>query len=423
MHLRNAALLLCGALPLAAQSLQERTRQALDNVLTGKYEAFYSLFNDEMKQAISLDTYSQQADGLLGSLGKPLRFDAPETRAVQGYTVVTIAIHWPAIALKFMVSWDQEGKIGGTWFRPAGPPPYERPAYSHPDSFTSREITVGDDQWKLPGTLTVPKGKGPFPAIVLVHGSGPNDRDESAGGVRVFRDLAEGLSSRGIAVLRYDKRTKVHPGQWTADPSLTMTDETVVDAVRALALARKQPEIDPARVFVLGHSQGGYMAPRIMKADARLAGAVVAAGNARPLEQVILDQNEYAAQLKGTLTDSERAQLEALRRDPSLALAVFPERYRADLQDYRPVALAMGSDIPMLILQGERDFQVTMKDFAQWKTGLEGRQNVTLRAYPGLNHLLVSGEGKSTPEEYENPAHVAPEVIADIAAWVAKPRK
>jgi len=406
------------ALPALAQSPEERTRQALDQILAGKYDAFYALFNSEMKAAISLETYSQQAGQIIASLGKPTRIDPSQTRSVQGYLVVTITVHWPAAALNFIVSWDKDGKIGGTFFRPAPPPTYDPPFYSHPYTFTSRDITIGDDKWKLSGTLTVPKGKGPFPAVVLVHGSGPQDRDESIGGVRVFRDLAEGLSSRAIVVLRYDKRTKVHPDQWTANPNLTMTDETVTDAVRALALARTEPEVDPKRVFVLGHSQGGYMAPRIMQADPKLAGAIIMAGNARPLEEIILDQNEYAAQLKGTLSDSERAQLEALRRNPRLALLSFPSKYVEDLKDYRPVALAKSTNVPMLIMQGERDFQVTTKDFELWKSGLESHVNVTLRSYPKLNHLFVVGEGKSTLEEYEKPAHVAPEVIGDVAAWI-----
>lgn len=408
------------ALPALAQSPEERTRQALDNVLAGKYDAFYALFNAEMKAAISLETYSQQAGMIIASLGQPEDIDPPQTRTVDGYTVVTITVHWPAAALNFIVSWDKDGKIGGTFFRPAPPPSYDPASYSHPDAFTARDVTIGDDEWKLPGVLTIPKGKGPFPAVVLVHGSGPNDRDESVGGVRVFRDLAEGLSSRGIAVLRYDKRTKVHPDKWTADPNLTMTDETVVDALRALAVARAQPEVDPKRVFVLGHSQGGYMAPRIMQADSKLAGAILMAGSARPLEDVILDQNEYAAQLKGTLTEAERAQLEALRRNPRLALSALPSKYVEDLKDYHPVDVAKSLKIPMLILQGERDFQVTMKDFAMWKSGLGDRKDVTLKSYPKLNHLFVAGEGRSTLEEYGKSGHVDAEVIDDIVSWIGK---
>lgn len=132
--------------------------------------------------------------------------------------------------------------------------------------------------------------------------------------------------------------------------------------------------------------------------------------------------NEYAAQLKGTLTDSERAQLGALRLNPAMALAGFNEKYLADLKGYDPVLLAKTMNTPMLILQGERDFHDTLKNFALWKTGLAGRSTVVLKSYPKLNHLFAAGEGKSTPEEYDSPAHVAPDVIDDVARWLSRAR-
>lgn len=404
---------------MAADSPADRTEQALNMVLAGHYDSFYALFSAQMRAAISLEAYAQQSAQIFGSLGKPTQIDPPQVRSIAGYTVVVIPLHWPAVSLNFQVSWASDGKVAGTFLRPTAPPPYQEPAYSHPEMFTAREVTIGSDRWKLPGTLLVPKGKGPFAGVVLVHGSGPNDRDESVGGVRVFRDLAEGLASRGVAVLRYDKRTKVYPAECQADPNFTMTEETVVDAVRALALLRTEPLIDPHRVFVLGHSQGAYMAPRIMQADPKLAGAILLAGNVRPLEELILEQTEYLAKLKG-VTEAERAQLEALRHNPSAALAGLPEKYRDDLKNYNPVTLAKSIDVPMLILQGERDYQVTMKDFDLWKTGLAGRKNVTLLSLPGLNHLFVAGEGPSSPEEYEKPAHVAAEVIDQIAVWIGR---
>ena len=414
MRVLNLVAVLCIAvLSLHAQSPEERTRQALDMVLAGHYDSFYALFSTSMKAAISLETYSEQAGQLLASLGRPTRVDSPRVSRAGAYTVVVIPLHWPAVSLYFQVSWDKDGLVAGTWFRPAEPPPYQTPAYSHPDAFTARAITIGNDQWKLPGTLLVPKGKGPFPGVVLVHGSGPNDRDESVGGVRVFRDLAEGLASRGIAVLRYDKRTKVYAAECKDDPNFTMTEETVVDAVRALALLRTEAEIDPRPVFVLGHSQGAYMAPRIMQADPKLTGAILLAGNARPLEDLIVDQTEYLAKLKGV-------RLEPSERNPDLALAGLPRKYRDDLKNYNPVALAKTLNTPMLILQGERDYQVTLKDFNLWKNGLAGRDNVTLRTFPALNHLFVAGEGPSSPEEYQKPAHVAAEVVDQIAVWIGQ---
>jgi len=413
------------AVPIAAaQSPEERTRQALETVLAGKCEVFYAQWSPEMKKAMTLQTYAAQVSQIVAALGQPQSQEPPQARHVGDAVAVTIPVHWPAATLNFIVSWNAAGQIQGTWFRQPEPKPapYETPSYSHPDSFSEREISLGADPWKLPGTLTVPNGKGPWPGVVLVHGSGPNDRDESVGGVRVFRDLAEGLATRGIAVLRYDKRTKIYP-QSAADPAFTMTRETADDAVLAAALLRKQDGIDARHVFVLGHSQGGYMMPRIMQADPTLAGVIVMAGSVRPLPELIVEQSEYLASLIDELTPAEQAQLASIRRDPWVIAPGVTEKYKADLKGYDPTALAASSAIPMLILQGERDYQVRMKDFDLWKTGLAHKHNVTLRSYPKLNHLFVAGEGKSTPDEYAKPGHVSPEAIGDIADWIRSETK
>jgi hypothetical protein len=245
----------------------------------------------------------------------------------------------------------------------------------------------------------VPAGAGPFPAVVLVHGSGPNDRDESVGGAKVFRDLAEGLSSRGIAVLRYEKRTRAYPAKCAADPDFTMTRETVDDAVRAAEFLRSTDHVDARRIFVLGHSQGGYMMPRIMRRAPWLAGVIVMAGNVRPLEELIKEQSAYLG-----------------ISPPALSL---PPKYLQDLAGYDPASEAKKLDMPMLILRGERDYQVTMKDFALWKAAVGRRSNVTMRSYADLNHLFEAGKGKSTPAEYAQPAHVDARVLDDMAAWIA----
>src|SRR5205814_1805761 len=143
----------------------------------------------------------------------------------------------------------------------------------------------------LPGTLLLPKGKGPFPVVVLVHGSGPSDRDETVGGTRVFRDFADGLADRGIASLRYEKRTKQHPTEFAR--TYTIDDETTDDAVAAVAFVRMQPGIDPKRVFLAGHSQGGMMAPRIAQRSPGLAGIALLAAPARQLQYLVLDQFTY----------------------------------------------------------------------------------------------------------------------------------
>ncbi len=413
---RFVSLFLFG-LAVLAQSPAERTRQVLDLVLARKYEQFYAMFSPEMQNGISLQTYSSQMDQLV-ALGKP-EIGEPKVSQVQGYSVVMIPLRWPAGAFTFQVAWTADGKVAGTFVRPAPQPPaaWSAPDYVKAGSFTERDLTIGgDDRWKLPGTLTLPNAEGPFPAVVLVHGSGPHDRDETVGGAKLFRDLAEGLASRGIAVLRYVKRTRQYA---TSEAAPTMTAETVDDALRAVALLRTLPEIDARRVYVLGHSQGGYMMPRILQRDPKIAGGIVMAGNVRPLEALIVEQVEYLHALSGS---TDATAVERVRKDPWSALPGITEAYRADLRGYDPAEAIRASSAPLLILQGERDYQVTMKDFGMWKAAVPASRG-TFRSYPKLNHLFIEGEGKSNPNEYSKPGHVARAVVEDISAWLLQPRR
>jgi len=128
-------------------------------------------------------------------------------------------------------------QVSGFFFRPPEPPPYEAPGYVDTGSFSEVDVAVGEEPWELPGVLSVPTGDGPFPVVVLVHGSGPNDRDETLGGNRPFRDLAWGLASAGVAVLRYDKRTRVYGT--SLPPEIGLEEEVIEDALSALAAVKK----------------------------------------------------------------------------------------------------------------------------------------------------------------------------------------
>jgi hypothetical protein len=307
-------------------------------------------------------------------------------------------------------------------------------SYVSPGAFVETEIRVGGWFMTLPGTLTIPRGAGPFPAVVLVHGSGPQDRDESVGPNKPFRDLAWGLASRGVAVLRYEKRTKVFPMQTALMlNTFTVKEETIDDALAAVALLRKIDKIDPDRIFVLGHSLGGMVVPRIGMCDTQIAGLIVLAGAARPMEDALIDQFTYIFSLDGMISGDEQAILKRLKsqvakvKDPRLADSDvsstdlplgIPKAYWLDLRGYNPAEAAKDLPQPMLILQGGRDYQVTQEDFRLWTNTLSARHNVTCRYYEGLNHLFIEGEGKSAPSEYDMPGHVAPVVIDDIACWI-----
>jgi dienelactone hydrolase len=279
----------------------------------------------------------------------------------------------------------------------------------------------------------MPNGQGAFPAVVLIHGSGPNDRDETVGANKPFKDLAWSLASRGIAVLRYDKRTKVHADElaWLAN-GITVKEETTDDALAAVDLLRRTDDIDAERIFVLGHSLGGMLAPRMAQADRDIAGLIIMAGPTRPLEDLVVEQTQYIVSLSGDVSAQEQRQVEAIRQEvaaikalkPSMDVSAqdqllgAPPQYWLDLQGYNPAAAASVLPQPMLILQGERDYQVTLIDFQGWVDALSGRSDVLLKSYPDLNHLFISGAGQSTPEEYLTPDNVAAIVIDDVANWI-----
>jgi dienelactone hydrolase len=397
-------------------------RKALDLLLAGKYADVHQMFTADLQKSITEDALAKVGAQIKG-FGALNKLDDPMVQKSGTNTVVVFPAHFEKQNLNFRFIVNQAGQVAGMFMLP-GEVSWQRPSYSKPDSFHERDVTIGDDQWKLPGTLTLPNGAGPFPGVVLVHGSGPNDRDESVGGTKVFRDLAEGLASRGIAVLRYEKRTRQYSTKMAGLHGLTVDEETVEDAARASAVLRGQKEVNPQKVYVVGHSLGGYVAPRIAAEDGKLAGLVLLAANARPIEDLVVEQAEYLGipqrDLDGIKAQAKRVkQLEAADIDAP-ALLGMPVSYLLDLKTYDPVASAKKLTIPILVLQGERDFQVTMKDFTLWKTGLADRKDVTFKSFPSLNHLFVAGEGKGTEAEYRKPGHVAPEAVDAIANWVSK---
>jgi dienelactone hydrolase len=296
--------------------------------------------------------------------------------------------------------------------------------------FVERDTAVVTGKIRLPATITFPSGATHAPGVVLVHGSGPNDRDETVGANKPFRDLAHGLAERGIVVLRYDKRSKVAPLSFMGRP-FTVDEEVVDDALSAAALLRGLPEVDPARVVVLGHSLGGMLAPRIGERDTALAGLVILAGATRPLTDMLEEQIAYMRGLPGADTAAIDKALESLA--PTIVairaltpadsgsrtlLIGAPAAYWLDLAAYRPVYIAAKLRIPILILQGGRDYQVTMVDFETWRDGLAGNTSVEFREYPSLNHLFIAGSGAPNPAEYGVGGTVDPQVIADIAGWI-----
>ncbi len=425
--------------PIQLAKPEDATAKAiafLDLLVKGDFQSAVQNFAAPMKAAAPPAKLAEIWSSLQTQMGSYKRRVATRRvkEGIYDVVLVTTAFERATVDLKVVV--DEHGRIAGFFIVPAaqeaapapadpGPPPYAKP-----DTFREREVTVGSGEWAVPGTLAMPVGQGPFPAVVLVHGSGPNDRDETVGAAKPFRDLAWGLASRGIAVLRYEKRTRQHAAKASAIDKPTVQQETIDDALAAAALLRATEGIDPARVYVLGHSLGAMLVPRIGAQDPKIAGFIVMAGAAKPMEDLILEQVTYIAGLDGINSEEEKRRIEEIRGEvakvkslqPGAAEIVLgvPASYWLDLRGYNPAEAAKALKQPLLVLQGERDYQVTPANLAAWKKALADRPDVTFKSYPGLNHLFIAGAGLSGPAEYQRPGHVAEAVVSDIAAWVRR---
>lgn len=424
------------AAPQAAspQDPEAAARAFVEEMVAGKFEQAAARFDETVGKLMPAPKLEETWKGVIAQAGAFQKITGTTRSDAPAYRIVLVTCQFASGPWNVQVAFDAADHIAGLHFAPVQPPaPPWSPAPSvKQESFEERDVTVGEAPWALPGKLTVPKGAGPFPAVVLVHGSGPHDEDESIGANKPFKDLAWGLASRGVAVLRYVKRTRKYPQQMAALPGITVKEETLDDAVLAAALLAKQTGIDPKRIYIAGHSLGATLAPRMAAGDKSVAGIILLAGMSRPLEDLVVEQVKYLVNLDGSVSEAEQKALEAAEqfarevRSPELTAtqqvhmlgAVIPGSYFLDLRSYHAGEVAATLTIPILVLQGERDYQVRMVDLEGWKKALAGRQNAELKSYPALNHLFIAGSGPSAPAEYAKPGHVADEVIQDIADWI-----
>ena len=302
----------------------------------------------------------------------------------------------------------------------------------------SEKIIVGEGtEYPLNGLLTLPDGDGPFPALVMVHGSGASNMDEKVMKLTPFKDLAEGLAQRGIASIRYDKRTFVY-GKKMRKQTVTVREETIEDAVRATGLLRRDPRIDAEAVFLVGHSMGAMLAPRIDAEGGHFRGLILMAGTPFRLEEIVVRQLKQAGQAKGGLMKA------IVRLEERIFSRKFSDLYRMSDEEAKKKRFAgsatlyyfkeMGektaadylreTEKPVLIMQGGMDFQVLPSvDFAAFRDQLQGRNNVEYRLYEELNHLFVRGiynDILKAGKEYRVEQHIGAEVLDDIAAFIRK---
>jgi fermentation-respiration switch protein FrsA (DUF1100 family) len=400
---------------------------------TAQYDSAYRLFDPMFQSKVTVLQLKEMWESIRNSNGALLTCQPNCEQASASNLIEYTTCTFEKQTVDFKLVINAQHQIIGFFIVPVyncNPQAvYQMPAYAKPALYNERNISIPSDTLLLHATLTMPvKPTGSI--CIFIHGSGPNDRDESIGPNKPFKDLAVGLASQGIASIRYDKRTFTYHGLFT---DITIEQEVLEDVLAVIDYIRSNPDLKDQRIYLAGHSLGGMLLPLIASRSPAVKGILFLAGNARPLEDLILAQSIYLYGLDGSISTAEQQEIDALEihvqylKDSLSAtspadklLLQVPANYWISMQQYHPLETVQSVHLPMLFIQGERDYQVTMTELDLWKKALTGHSKIKYKSYPKLNHLLIEGKGIPAPQEYNEPGHVPHYVIRDIVHWIQK---
>jgi hypothetical protein len=413
-----------------AQTSEETSIAFIKKLERQKFDSCYAMFDTSMANKFSVDMLQQMWGSIPRYIGEYKSYSTVTTEKKDSLEYVYVRCEFEKTKMDLQLVYNSPPqKIIGMFFtQPKSKTAYLTPDYAEQSKYYETKIAVKTGTMSLPGALCVPNNIKNPPVVILLAGSGPNDKDETIGPNKALKDLAVGLASNGIATYRYDKRTLVY-GKDMKDA--TINTEVIDDAIGAVAIIKKNPDFKDSKIFIVGHSLGAMCAPLVASKCKQVNGIVMLAGNARPLEDVVLEQYNYVFGLDSLDVSEKKEILDYTQKmkivkDPKLLKVAKTEdlplslesTYWQSLVKYNQVQVAKKVKQPILVLQGERDYQVTMTDFNLWKENLSNNSKNQFISYPALNHLFMKGEGKSIPAEYEKQGNVDKQIITDIANWV-----
>ena len=417
-----------GAFAQGVVALMNRSGDFFEAMNAGKFEEATAYFDPTLQAQVKPETLKGLWDKLNTQIGKYEALDIVQSKTEGEFFVVIVEGKFEKDSQRFLLAFNKAEKMVGFYLQPNAPATtYTLPAYADTSKVTQTEVKIKGAQNDLVGMLTKPKTGSNFPVVILVHGSGPGDMDQSVGAVKPFKDIALGLAAQGIASIRYVKRTLVHPQEYKG--AFTVKEEVTNDAVTAVNLAKTFPELNKKQIYVFGLSLGGMLAPRIATLAPDVKGIILAAAPARKFTDLILEQNNYMFSLVKDTSDATKQMfnkslevMETTRLNklgnikPDSLIVGLPASYWVDINNYDQVATAKKLSQRIMVIQGGMDFQVSEADYKIWSTALGKKAN--LKFYPELNHPLTVQTEKGTAEQYKKPANVAEVVINDVAAWI-----
>ncbi|MFW6262821.1 MAG: alpha/beta fold hydrolase [Thermotogota bacterium] len=400
----------------------------LDAFLSGKYEMAIEYQNEQLTAAFSVESMKQSADVIVSQYGKPETVYSTELVEQGEYKSYIRIMKTTQGYIKFTVTVDKNLKIAGFY---ATPVPDPRKTLSDLDkkAFEEHSITFGKKGWELDGVLTLPKNQESYPIMIIVGGSGPTDMDGTVGPNTPYKDIAEGLASSGVSVMRYNKRSAQHGLKINevTDEIENMVDfEYVEDVNLAIEYAASIDNVNG--IILAGHSLGGTVVPKIATCSERVDGLILLAPGVRRLAQISMDQNRYVKDHFG-ISDEQIKQVEQLftkimnheLTEDFQIQAGLTARYYYEMDEYAPLEDLSQFEKPVLVLQGEEDFQTTMEgDFLPLKEKYDEQEHFTFISFPALNHLFMKTEEGifHWTDEYNTPGFVDETVIKTISEWI-----
>ncbi len=399
-----------------------------DMLINEQFTECEELYSKEMSEVLLPGRLESVWHSLIESTGTFEKLVDKKSDKREEFTAYTITLKFENVYMDLLLTISNDEKLSGIYFKPSQHTTnFEIPPYTDAKAMIEEDVEFDCQGYMIKGTITIPKNMRSFPIIIMATGSGPNDRDETLASNKPFRDLAYGLASQGVATFRYDKRTKNYPIIVKEIPGFNIDDEYLTEVNAAFDFISKKWK--GRNIYFLGHSMGAFVAPKIMTSDKAFQGAIMLAANARPTEDLVLEQVQYIMDIKGKVDKADlaliKAQLKEVKKITSLDVEIaeplllgLSKEYWYSLNSYDQIAVAEEVEKPILVLQGERDYQVTMTDFNLWKKYYDGEDNWDFKSYPTLNHLFIAGQGPSQPSEYMKAGFVAEDVINDIARWV-----
>ena len=439
----------------------ERAAEFITLTARGDFNMAAAMFNETILQEFGVNGLQAAWEEIISLAGEFIEVHETVNVEADGYFISGVIMRHENFGFGWNFVFSEDGIItglssGGTIPLSGLTANNERTAtVIQRDGFTDYNVIVGEKtNFPLNGILSMPNNTtGQVPAVVLVHGTGASDMNGVPAAIphspnQPFRDIAEYLAANGIAVLRYDKRTHTHGGRIYEEygGSFTVMQETVEDAVLAANILRSDPRIDENRVFIIGHSMGGMLAPRIHAEGGDFAGLIFFAGSPRFLLDISVTQNimMIEAMLENVEDDEEREALLALIQDipiqmraqidgmlqlsdeeardifvPELGVSVY---YILDMYRNPAPLFLEKATVPILVMQPEKDMQVLADvDFALYKELLTGRGNVTFKLFEGLNHIFMTTTAENITDtllDWEIPNNVDTQVLASIVEWI-----